>query len=437
MEEFDWDMFLDLIVNNQIVPIIGGELILIKKNGHSEPFYSYLTKKIGEKENLDYEGLNFREFVLEYKDKVDWFEEKIRKAYNEIIDEKIIITEHLAKLARITDLSFYISTTYDDIFESILKKEINPNKQTVNTIEYTYPVMALDTETKCAINKNGPTVFKILGSMNKKTCAVTDDEILEYVVSLRNENYIRNLLFENIQDKHLLFLGCDFSDWLLRFFIRILTNEKFVMNGRIVKIIADNYAHKNSKLSFFLTHFKTKIINFSMEENRNPLEFIDRLYEKWITYKNDKIPQKYEGMVFLSYNHEDKHQVKKVYNEMIANGINVFFDEELKSGNKYNPMIHEKIKKCKIFIPFISNNSLKETESYVSKIEWDLAIARIKMNMYDSENKSFVHPIILDDTDVTDKRIPKEFRLLTIQKFDSKYIVEDVKSELILLPNES
>lgn len=435
MDIFNWDIFLNLVNKNKIIPVIGSDLLLVEKNKKTIPLYSYFTQKLGEKLKVDPENLNFREFVLENKS-IDFFDDVREEVFEELLKEDILILDHIHKLARITGFSFYISTTFDNILESILSKERCKPNQKINSIHYSYPSLALKIQEQQGESGPVPTVYKILGSFDSKTCAITDEEILEYIFSLNRENSTSDILYNEILGKKLLFLGCAFPNWLLRFFIRILTNEPFDAS-KTEKIIADNYVHKDAKLSSFLKHFRTQILSLSEKEYNNPIKFINDLYEKWIIFKKDTIPKKYEGTVFLSYSHHDKDLIITVQNEMLANGINVWIDEnKLKSGDNYRQIIIEKIKECNVFIAFISEASITDTESYVYSVEWDQAIARRKTRENEYNTDSFIHPIILDDTDVTDERIPAIFRKLTIQKLSTDSLIELVKQKLNLITHE-
>lgn len=437
MDLFDDNIFLESVRKNEVIPVIGSDLILVEFDHKIIPLYSYLTQKLGSKLKIDPKSLNFREFVLEYKEHTSLFDRAIRTVFQEILNENILITDHLSKLARITGFSFYISTTFDRIFESVLEKERGNKNQNIRILDYSFPLKAMGAEANPNEGNQELNVIKILGSLQSDMCAITDVEILEYIFSLKNEeSMIRNMLFDQIKGKILLFLGCDFSNWLLRFFVRILANEPFVM-CKTDKIIADNYAHKDPKISMFFSHFKTQIISFSDEEYKNPVVFINDFYGKWTEYYKNSIPKRYQGLVFLSYSHQDKEKIIPVRNEMLANGIDVWFDEnKLESGDNYKQKINDQIRNCNLFIPFISQSSVLDPSSYAYSVEWDLAIARRKVRESDNDFNSFIHPVIIDDTLVTDEKIPLAFRQLTIQNLNINRLIERIKDQLNLITHD-
>jgi hypothetical protein len=432
-QEFNWGVFLGLLKDNSVVPVLGSDLIRVKnkENGQIIPLYDYMTFKLSNQLKIKTDSLNLRDFIIRNKDN-SFIDTSIPMVYREIVAEDNFVIEPLQRLARITDFNLYISTTIDNIFEKVLKQELGDRD--VVEIDYIFPPRAKEKDPlpQNPVNdKKITSVFKILGDIRKPvgSYAIDDEEILEYIYSLNDESDVTKSLFEKVEDKNLLFLGCDFPDWLMRFFIRIITNKRFSIS-HVTKVIADNYTYKDSKFSFFLEQFKTQIIHFSEEQFDDPIVFINKLYDQWIISK-ESIAKRYEGSVFLSFNHKDVDIVRSVRNELNAHGIDAWFDEtELQSGDAYNSRIRQKIMECTAFIAFISQNSL-DPDCYTYKVEWDFAISRRKVKEDETVQKSFIKPIILDNTEVTDNKIPEMFRKLTIDKIDIPKLIQNIKRDLI------
>ena len=434
MDNFNWDLFLDLIKSHQIVPVLGSDLILIRRNNQILPLLDILTLRLSESLVVDPGRQNFREFILKNRDK-HFLSDAIKNVFYEILEEEIFEVDHLQKLARITGFKLFLSTTFDNVFEGVLKEERQIRKA-LKTISYSYPSLAQPLTPINVSEEFNTVVFKVFGSIENKNFATTEEEILEYVFSLKSENPLAETLHDLVQGKNLLFLGCDFPNWLMRFFIRIITDERFKI-GNTEKIIADNYAHKDFKLSLFLKHFKTQILKLSDEEFKNPLKFIEELYQRWLVYEKKSVKKIFKGTVFLSFSHQDVEKIRVVSRELSSNGIEVWFDEnKLKSGDNYDRIIKDRIKNCKIFIPFISKASLENRESYVYRVEWDMAISRRKIREIDERQKSFIMPIVLDDISFSEERIPQTFRQLTIEYLDLNRLIDNIKKELTLISHE-
>ncbi|MCP5053146.1 MAG: hypothetical protein GY940_38620, partial [bacterium] len=57
--------------------------------------------------------------------------------------------------------------------------------------------------------------------------AYTEKDILETIVEFQADmkDNRENNLFQQLESRSLLFMGCGYDDWLFRFFIRTVANE--------------------------------------------------------------------------------------------------------------------------------------------------------------------------------------------------------------------
>jgi TolB-like protein/tetratricopeptide (TPR) repeat protein len=115
------------------------------------------------------------------------------------------------------------------------------------------------------------------------------------------------------------------------------------------------------------------------------------------------------GAVFLSYASEDAVAAERIATTLRAAGIEVWFDQsELRGGEAWDREIRRQIRDCDLFIPVISMNAHARDEGYF-RLEWKLAIDRSHLMAPD---KTFLLPIVIDNTPRTDERIPDRFREL-------------------------
>lgn len=113
--------------------------------------------------------------------------------------------------------------------------------------------------------------------------------------------------------------------------------------------------------------------------------------------------------VFLSYASEDVGAAARVCAALRTAGIEVWFDQtELRGGDEWDASIRRQIRACGLFLPIISANTHARTEGYF-RLEWKLAIDRSHLM---APGQPFLLPIVIDDTQHTDERIPERFREL-------------------------
>jgi TolB-like protein len=111
--------------------------------------------------------------------------------------------------------------------------------------------------------------------------------------------------------------------------------------------------------------------------------------------------------VFLSYASEDAESARQLCNALRAAGVEVWFDKsELRGGDAWDTLIRRQIKSCHLFAPIISANTQSREEGYFRR-EWNLAAART-LDM--AERRSFLLPIVIDDTSDSQATVPEKFR---------------------------
>jgi TolB-like protein/tetratricopeptide (TPR) repeat protein len=111
--------------------------------------------------------------------------------------------------------------------------------------------------------------------------------------------------------------------------------------------------------------------------------------------------------VFLSYASQDAEAAQRICKALRAAGIEVWFDQsELRGGDAWDRSIRQQIKSCALFIPLISRHTHDRDEGYF-RLEWKLAVDRCHMMAAD---KTFLLPIVVDDTRDDDERVPERFR---------------------------
>lgn len=113
--------------------------------------------------------------------------------------------------------------------------------------------------------------------------------------------------------------------------------------------------------------------------------------------------------VFLSYASQDAEAARRICDALRAAGIGVWFDQsELRGGDAWDASIRKHIKTCALFIPVISRNTHAREEGYF-RLEWKLAVDRSHLM---TNSKTFLLPVVIDDTRDDDEQVPDKFREL-------------------------
>ncbi len=111
--------------------------------------------------------------------------------------------------------------------------------------------------------------------------------------------------------------------------------------------------------------------------------------------------------VFLSYASEDSDAAGRVAEALRAAGNAVWFDKsELRGGDRWDQLIRQRIRECRLFVPIISSNTESRPEGYFRR-EWKEAVERTR-DM--SERLAFIFPVVIDATPEAMADVPELFR---------------------------
>jgi TolB-like protein/Flp pilus assembly protein TadD len=111
--------------------------------------------------------------------------------------------------------------------------------------------------------------------------------------------------------------------------------------------------------------------------------------------------------VFLSYASQDADAARRICDALRAAGVDVWFDQSaLRGGDAWDASIRSQIRECALFVPVISANTQAREEGYF-RLEWKLAVDRSHLMATD---RTFVLPVVIDDTASQGARVPEEFR---------------------------
>ena len=469
--EFDWESFKYNVSTNNVIPILGNDLSEIKldkksitqsknydgilKAGISEDdcvrinLYKYLAIKLweiyGKGEPLVH-PVDFNSVVLQLLSKTikpDSIKNVIKNETIKLTDEQIVL-EPLRKLIRIKGFENFVTVNIDNFLERAFEAEGKKKNPSIN-----FSIQDAESDPGEKSDHALPNVFNLMGNITWGKFAASDEESLECLYMLKNDSSNKiKALFDTLDGKCLLFIGCSFPDWFMRFFIRIIANERYIDSSRD-KYVACDHILEDKDLLVFLESNATLVIpiggNTADNEKlsiANSIAFVNEVCEQCCPTTNESVTSAphYKELIFLSYSRDDYSIAEKLKNEFDRNGVQVFFDKDsLKTGGDYDNILIKKIKECDYFIALISKNSIGDKNRYVYDTEWSYAIT------YDND-KDYLRPYIIDDTSPVEERIPQRIRKKTINKIENfddygpvvrKFIQENNLRPIIEEPNNN
>jgi hypothetical protein len=406
-EQSDWDELLDFITDRQLTPILGKEMYKFKQDDLLMPVDEYLSRQILELNKVtDQPALTLTQavnyLVNEKKVKTMDIIRKLKLMIKEINFEFPLLSQFLS----ITDLNYYINTA---VYNNVLENNLTTiRKQTATSINFSInePFSDCDDLDKLRV----PFVFNVFGSLlNTVDPALSEEDMLEYTGHFKEKIKNATNIINALKNKNLLFLGCDFPDWMVRFILRLLSNEPMHDWGsKRTIIVVNDMSDVRKKQYEFLKNYDM------VTYDGNTKDFVEELSSRWKQKNPSSVKNK---MIFLSYTVKDKDAVENLKKAIEGiNNVTCWYDNrEIVPGDDFKTEIAKNIKSADLFIPLISANSLMHKDGYV-QLEWFTADNVNTFRKIDGNTGKYLMPVVIDDTNPYDNNVPKYFSELSIGK---------------------
>jgi len=263
-------------------------------------------------------------------------------------------------------------------------------------------------------------VFHLLGRASASPdFAICDEDLLEFLHAMQDKQRQPKTLFDELRGNHLLVLGCDFGDWLARFFLRTARSLELSQKRKRWDVLVGEQLAHDAGLSRFLD-------SFSADTRVVPLpaaQFVTELAERWQAVHpaaaQSAEPMEREaitgarsipaGAIFLSYASDDLAAASRLAEGLRAAGLEVWFDKEaLQPAEAWARGIRRGIERCSLFLPVISRQALSEENRrrYFWR-EWNDAddLARGM-----APDEAYIVPVVIDDTRIDRAPLPDSFK---------------------------
>lgn len=445
--ESQWEILVEQIIKCNVIPVIGSGLTKCEGENISD----ILVRNISAYCNMKTPARSFSQLIPRFQ--VEHENESIYSFVSDILSDPqngalTQPTNLLRELLAVKYFPFVIYTSYDPTVEKCMK-DIHGEGLRVfsfdNNAETNGDIPPMD-------NLKTPTLYYILGKANNKRrrFVLSDKDMLDFSRSWLAETDSTCKakpanLSNALANKFLLVLGCDYTDWLFRFFWFAMKDAKIrqrTSNEQKIGMLAMSES-SNEELIDFLTRSNTLTQNVELSEFIH--EMIRRVAEKEAQLASGDSQLKFANPqadtdVFISYSRADKELAEQLYDVLTAKGLNVWYDkQDLGAGTEFMKDIRFAVRTTKIFVPLLTHNIKEQAhEEHVYREEWLYAIERKKR----LGNVTYICPLCTSDFNIEDREtdIPEELKahnLRTIppnaQTSDLETFAEEIKAEVMKL----
>lgn len=399
-DQYDWDELLDFIAEKKLTPVLGKEMYTYREGDQLIPLDNYLSKKLFELQKItDRHPSSLTEAVnyLEIEKKVKTMDilRKLKSIVKDIDFDLPVLSEFLG----IKELNFFINTA---VYNNVLEKKIfESRRQKPNAASFSINEPFSDCPDIEKLSE--PFVFNVFGSLlNNVDPALSEEDMLEYTGYFKEKMSGATNIVSALKNKNLLFLGCTFPDWMVRFALRLLSNEPLHEWGsKRTIIVVNDPSDLRQEQNDFLKNYD--VITYE----GSTAEFVHELNSQWKQRNpgDGKIKS-----IFLSYTRADMQAVENMKKgiEQLGN-ITCWYDKrELEPGDDWREKIVVNIRKADLFMPLISQNSLEHEDGYVQK-EWMQGTNEWIFRNADKKADKYLVPVVIDESKLYSDKISKHF----------------------------
>lgn len=364
--DFTWEQFAKDCVLNKYALVVGPEAILnrsstLEGEGNSKELLFDLTLKYkaakdaregyddDEYQHLKKRVKDFTQLVREYNyhSVREWVLETIRSNdFWPCFDKEI--EPSLMQLLQTRCFRIVLSTAIDPYLEIAMEKVWGKEGFDVVQIENAQQSFKQATFDEFGVTR--PTLCYVFGkvdplkSLSENRFVLSENDAMKKISSWF-ENQKNNGLLKYVRNYRLLSVGCQFDDWMFRFFW-------FLLRGRVSTEADGQVAveiKNDNNLKQYLEYEKVKMFPDARDFMAEALDNIK------IATDISLLPRQENG-VFISYAHEDRYIALPLFERLRAANINVWIDEErLEGGAEYEQRIQHAINSCKVFMPILSS----------------------------------------------------------------------------------
>ncbi|MCP5245032.1 MAG: toll/interleukin-1 receptor domain-containing protein [Burkholderiales bacterium] len=429
MDEKNWDRLFRRIEDGLVVPVLGQQILSYGDNNST--LQVRIAHDLLQQNDIAPDSVSLTPFN-ELNDAVVLIKKQqtydIQDLYADIHDAiknlttgpNTAIPAPVQQIAAITAFQLYITLTPDDQLARCLR-----DRCAVNEIIYS-PYLPTSEGTDLPSDwqtRHGEAQLLYLFGKSRAApmFAVHDEDLLEYVHNIiARGSHVPIRFLDELQQRSLLLIGCNFPEWLCRFFLRLAKQGRLLDTQRKREWLIENKL-LDKNLIYFLESYSsgTKVIS-----DISPIAFIAELHQRWLArnkISEPVVPQQAENMprsalFFISYSRiTDSKAAVKLIKSLQSQGVashEIWFDKNsIEPGNDLRTRILNGIRTCRYFIPLISKSADAVDEKYFRR-EWHEAIDRSKA----IQGRTFIFPIVVDQAFKLEefRRIPHEFMELLI-----------------------
>jgi len=410
MNEASWNRLLALIQDGFVVPVVGSRLLVSTEGQHSLqaqiaerllalydvkvdqplPPFRELNEAVARLLLIEKGGPKLQDLYVDTHNVI--------RAVTAAADD--IIPLPIRQLAEITDFRLFVTLTPDDLLARSLRRRC-----AVDEIVHSprLPTSEGKDLPRDWIERPGEVHLLYLFGKSRPApmFAIHDEDVLEYAHNvIARGSQVPTAFLGELQQRDLLLIGCNFPEWLGRFFLRATRLHRLAEQMERHEWLIEQLPPTESLTCFLRSYSK----DVEILSEVSPVDFVAEMHRRWMVTRaagsptpvvaaDEAVPR--GTMFFISYSRKtDLPRAEALYQALLKIGVSdneVWFDRHtIEPGQDFRQRILDGIRSCRYFLPILSEAANRREEAFVFD-EWREANAR-KQGM----NRDFLFPVVVE-----------------------------------------
>ena len=436
-----WEDLLILLDEGKVIPVVGAGVVT--RGDDQGLLYPWLARRLAEMLHIPAERLTADctlnavaiEHLLDRGDSNELYTKTARILQRECPPPG----QSLLDLASVSAFNLYLTTTFDPLLQRTLDCVRYGGTAGTSVLAFSPGEEVKDLPARRR-DLPGTTVFHLLGRVSSMPeYVVWEEDMLEFIFALNKLMPLLERLGRDLKEHGLLFLGLNFSDWLVRFFLRVSKQEPLSTRRAHRAYLADGPGDfpPRSLVIFF------EAVNRDIRVRRqDPIEFCGELARRWkqrhppgesaaqgpFPAAAEEMPR---GAIFVSYAREDEADAASIVRGLQARGCTVWYDRHrLGAGVNWHNSLEDEVKQgCGLFLSVISHTTEGTRESYYH-LERNWAASRAE---HLSHGEEFYIPVVVDDSPLPAVREPRTFQHIQATQLPRGVVAPDFAERVFQL----
>lgn len=442
-----WDDLLDLIEDGKVIPVLGESLLTF--GSHDTLLHPWLARRLEERLGLPASPPHALPTLNEVACRhllAGGARNLIYTRLNRLLKEETLEPGRaLRALASVEAFNLYLTTGFDALLVRALDETRHAGQAVTKVFAYSPEAEQKDLPTR-RHNLLHPAVFHVLGRVSATPdFVVWEEDALEFICRLHEHMPVMPHLARDLKESGLLILGLNFSDWLVRFFLRVAKQDPLSKIQTHTALAEGPPGGLPESMVMFFGGVSRNIHVLPCDPRIFAIELADRWRARHPVARRPQIeaspgtPSRLvpDGAIFLSYAREDEAAVRLLKARLEAAGCLVWFDQDpdrIRCGENYERSMEAAIKgECTAFVSVISRMTElgREERACFKERNWAEERSRSFPGM-----EGFYFGVGIDEVDLPPRREPAVFATRHVERAPGGLVDENFARRLFEIQSQ-